>query len=679
MIDFRPIFETIWQHYSGEAAWQAVVDLSSYHRIQASPGHRDAAGWLGRRLSLANVEAELLTYPAQEAVSFWTWSSFQEWACDAASLELVSPDLPQGVDRVLADFGACPIALIQRSVPFEGEMEIVALADGTDEKEYESVDVAGKLVLTRGEMQRTWQLAAAHGAAGILFDGMRVVEPVRRDGDLDDVRQYTSFWWGAGEPRGFGFVLTPRQGRALRKMIETSDAPLSVRARVHSRLYDGEMEVLSATIPGEECEEEVVVVAHLCHPRPSANDNASGAAATLEAARTLQGLIDAGHLARPRRAIRFLWLPEMTGSLAYLSRRAGAAPRMIAGLNLDMVGESQDQTGSSWLIERPPDAAASFTPTLLAWLRDQMPLLKGMTGISPSHTGLGSYPLYRHAEVPFSGGSDHYVFADPTVGVPMPMLIQWPDRYYHTSADTPDRVDPQSLARAGTLAAAYAYWIASAGADEALWLGYEMTARFKAQGASTAQEAVTRLMTLQEGNDLGQCVDDADRRLAYHLDRHQAALHTLERLAPVGCLLADLSRQARAVAAHELGWVRDAAGLRAAHLGLDGMPEAAQVEWSELEQQAAALTPVRQIPGPVSLRDLQARLDQEDREAWRKLQKERQGQMHTITSLGIYWADGERTLLDIADLVEMEAGVRDMELLLRFFEMLEKVGWARLA
>jgi aminopeptidase YwaD len=679
MIDFLPIFETIWQRYSGEAAWQAVVDLSGYHRIQASPGHRDAAGWLCRCLSLANVDAEILAYPADENTSFWTWSSFQEWACDAASLELVSPALPQAVDRVLADFRACPISLIQRSIPFEGELEVVALDDGTDEKEYEGVDVAGKLVLTRGEVHRAWELAAAHGAAGILFDGMRAVEPVRRDGDLDDVRQYTSFWWGAGEPRAFGFVLTPRQGRALRKMIETSDTPVRVRARVQSRLYDGELEVLSAIIPGEECEEEVIVVAHLCHPRPSANDNASGAAAALEAARTLQLLIDTGQLARPRRAIRFLWLPEMTGSLAYLSRRAEAAPRMVAGLNLDMVGESQEQTGSSWLVERPPDAAASFASTLLAWLRDEMPMLKGMTGISPSYTGLGGYPLYRHAEVPFSGGSDHYVFADPTVGVPMPMLIQWPDRYYHTSADTPDRVDPQSLARTGALAAAYAYWIASAGTDEVMWLGYEMTARFKAQMASAAQEAVTRLMAGQEGNDLRRCLDDADRHLAYRLDRHQAALYTLDRLAPVECLLDDLSGQAYAAAARELGWVRDAAGLWAAHLGLDGVPEAAEVELSELEQQAAALTPVRQIPGPVSLRDLLARLGEEEREAWRKLQKERQGQIHTITSLGVYWADGERTLLDIADLVEMEAGVRDLELLLRFFELLEKVGWAGLA
>ena len=90
---------------------------------------------------------------------------------------------------------------------------------------------------------------------------------------------------------------------------------------------------------------------------------------------------------------------------------------------------------------------------LLAWLRDQLPSLPGMAGVSPSLTGLGEYPLYRQAEVSFSGGSDHVILSDPSIGVPTPMLIQWPDRFYHTSADTPDRTDPGSLARAGSLAA----------------------------------------------------------------------------------------------------------------------------------------------------------------------------------------------------------------------------------
>ena len=60
----------------------------------------------------------------------------------------------------------------------------------------------------------------------------------------------------------------------------------------------------------------------------------------------------------------------MTGSYAYLARHEDMIPNLVAGLNLDMVGEDQSQTGSVLAIERPPEASASFTPDLLEWLQE---------------------------------------------------------------------------------------------------------------------------------------------------------------------------------------------------------------------------------------------------------------------------------------------------------------------
>src|SRR5438094_10042579 len=78
--------------------------------------------------------------------------------------------------------------------------------------------------------------------------------------------------------------------------------------------------------------------------------------------------------------------------------------------------------------------------------------------------------MTRMGEVPYSGGSDHYVLIDPATGGPCPMLIQWPDRYYHSSHDTPDKCDPRSLALAATCAATYAGFLAAAGGRELEWL-----------------------------------------------------------------------------------------------------------------------------------------------------------------------------------------------------------------
>ena len=674
-------FELIWKTYSGEAAWQTVSDLCRFHRIQASPGHRLAAQLLQQRLIRDGLEAEILSYPADEGTRFWAWSSFQEWDCTDATLHLVAPEEQA---RELANFRASPISLIQRSMPFEGEAEVVLLEDGEEEGDYEGLDIAGKVVVSRGELSRVWELAIKErGAAGILFDGMRPVIPVRPEGDLADIRQYTSFWWQPGDAQGFGFVLTPRQGQALRRLLREGKSTDSggagqtvrVRARVDSRLYDGRLEVLQATIAGQ-TDDEIVVVAHLCHPRPSANDNASGAAAALEAARTLQALIASGDLPRPMRTIRFLWLPEMSGTFAYLAGREAELDRLVAGLNLDMVGEDQDQTGSSWLIERPPDAAASFAPELLARLRDELPALRDAADVSPSHTGIGGYPLYRQAEVPFSGGSDHYILSDPSIGVPTPMLIQWPDRFYHTSADTPDRTDPRSLARAGSLAALYAYWLATAGAEEAIWLGYEMIARFKARLVETAQAAVTTALALDGAEALAQAVSDLDRKAAYLWDRHKVALGTLERLAPVQCPLADLLAEAERSSTHELAWAKGAIDLHAATLGLEELPDLPAQPLSAEEKEAAALIPVRQMRGPIPLRDHLRRLDGEEREAWRHLLKARKdGAHYTLTTLALYWVDGARSVLEIADLVELEAGQRDVELLVSYFRLLQKLGF----
>ncbi len=670
----RKALEHIWQAYSGQAAWQMVADLSRFHRIQASPGYRQAAQWIHDRLVEAGVEAKILSYPADEETQFWGWRSFQEWDCDEATLHLVSPEEEA---TGLADFRACPISLIQRSTSFEGEAEVVLLKDGEQEDDYDGLDVAGKVVLTRGALRRVWELAVKQrGALGILFDGMRAVNPVRPEGDLADVRQYTSFWWQPGDRKCFGFVLTPRQGQALRRLLKKAEEPVRVRARVISHLYDGSMEVVQADIRGQE-DAKILILSHLCHPRPSANDNASGAAAAFEAARALQSLITSGHLPRPKRTIRFLWVPEINGTYAYLADHEKDLEEFIAGLNLDMVGEDQSQTGSSWLIERPPEAAASFAPELLARLRQDLLALKGIPDVAPSHTGIGAYPLYRQAEVPFSGGSDHFILSDPSVGVPTPMLIQWPDRFYHTSADTPDRTDPKSLARAGSLAAIYAYWLAMAGPEETAWLGYEMGARFKTRAIETAQATVAETLTMADGESLARALADLDRRLAYLLDRHSAALRTLGRIGPVECPMAVLQAEAGQTVNHELAWAKGFVDLRAAALGLRTLPDLPHDHSAE-EQEAADLIPERQIRGPIPLDDHLHRLAEEEREAWRRLLKERKGWMHhTLTNLALFWADGARSVLEIADLVELESGQRDVELLLAYFRLLEKLGLVR--
>jgi len=656
--------DLIQRTFSGAAAKEDVATVIRHHRIQASPGYRAAAGYVLEELRRAGLEATIERYPANYKTSFWQNSSFEEWEGQSATLHLIEPAEQA---RKLADFREMKLSLIQRSIPFAGEVEVVLLAEGTKASDYEGLDVAGKLVLTKAEVGRVRQLAVEQfGAVGILFDGMSSAPPVREPMDLLDARQYTSFWWTGREKQCFGFVLTPRQGLWLRDLLQ-SGQPVKMRAEVKAKFYEGEMEVVTAVIPGHN-DESVIIASHLCHPQPSANDNATGVAANLEAARTLQRLIDSGDLAMPRRTIRFLWMPEMTGSYAYLSRHEAEIPQMVAGLNLDMVGADQAQTGSVMLLERPPDAAASFVPDLLEKLRE------ALSHEAKSHTGMSSFPLYRYATTPFSGGSDHYIFSDPTVGVPMAMIIQWPDKFYHTSADTLEKVDPASLARSGSLAAAYAYFVAQAGEVETTWLAYEMSARWQQRLAQLVQTAVTDMHQSSETRAVRQTYQQLQRQVAYNLDRHQEALASLGRLwGGITGIAESLYGSATGYAEWQLEMVQGVQDGRLAQLPLVEIEiEAAESdEWAE---RASHFVPQRTYRGPgISIGSL-AQLSQTERDDWRAFAGQRGSEVWTLPTLAEYWADGRRTALEIADLVEMETGIRDVELVVRYFELLGKMG-----
>jgi hypothetical protein len=68
------------------------------------------------------------------------------------------------------------------------------------------------------------------------------------------------------------------------------------------------------------------------------------------------------------------------------------------------------------------------------------------------------------------------------------------------------------------------------------------------------------------------------------------------------------------------------------------------------------------------------RVEAKDRDAWHRLLKNRKNwSHHTLTELAMYWTDGSRSILDIADLIEMETGLRDVELLLTYYHLLAKL------
>ena len=686
----KQMMDQISKEASGTIAKRNVEQISRYHRIQASPGFREAANWCSEALQSYGLEAKVLEYPADGKTRYWTQQMFKEWSANDAELRIVEPKKHA---KILARFRENKMSIIQRSSPTPPkglEADLVLLENGEEPREYKRANVRGKIVLTSGDVERVRSLVVEkYGAVGIVTDRMAEFPPIRQRTDLPDALQYTSFWWYGKQKPCFGFVISPRQGDELRKLIKDPrrKSPVRVFAKVDSRFYKGKIENVEAVIKGR-ASEQVLVVAHLCHPQPSANDNASGCGAAIEAARTLQKLISEKRLPKPKRTIRFLLVPEMTGTYAYSATNRRIVSKTLAAINLDMVGENQDICKSPLLIESPPEAAPSYVVDLLE------SILERISTDAQSLSGTSSYALFKHATVPFSGGSDHYILSDPTVGVPCPMLIQWPDKFYHTSEDTIDKVDPDMLKRVAVLSATYAYFIANAGYEEAVWLLNESLARFKAKLAHTIQRKISDLMDelqtarkekAERKRTIEQFVRELGRLISYKASRETESIKQISRF------VEETRRKqfstVTAAALSEIGTLVENEHQRALTELRHLIPEARDIEHmkhneprpSALERKAKKMVPRRRFPGPINTRFLLTQLKEEDREELRKIEKSlRERQLGVLPVLAQYWTDGKRTLKDISDLTYLETGKEALKELCAVYRLLEAANLIRI-
>jgi hypothetical protein len=107
-------------------------------------------------------------------------------------------------------------------------------------------------------------------------------------------------------------------------------------------------------------------------------------------------------------------------------------------------------------------------------------------------------------------------------------------------------------------------------------------------------------------------------------------------------------------------------------LGLTDIPSPTQNEPDSWDQEAVTLVPGRMFPGPVSPGAYFHRLSSVEREEAHAWQKAHPGHGRW-TTVADYWVDGKRSVAEIADLVELETGRCDVQLLVRHFKLLARL------
>lgn len=186
--------------------------------------------------------------------------------------------------------------------------------------------------------------------------------------------------------------------------------------RIDSTLADGHLTYGEHVIPGR-VGDEVIISCHVCHPS-LANDNLAGNAV---AAALAQRLAAAG---TPWYTYRFLFIPGTIGSITWLARNAERAEKIRHGLVLACAG---DQGSLTYKRSRRGDAEIDRA---IQYVLESSGRPHRIVDFSPY-------------------GYDERQFCSPGFNLGVGCLTRTPYAgypEYHTSADNPDFVSPDSLA-----------------------------------------------------------------------------------------------------------------------------------------------------------------------------------------------------------------------------------------
>lgn len=477
---------------SGSAAKRTVETMSLHHRMRASSGIAAAAEMVRERLtSYGLAEVEILSLPADGRIFYGTQRSRPAW--NASFGELWEQRQEDGrwhdAERIVS-IADQPIALAQDSVSGRAEAELVDIGAGVTPADYEGKELKGKLVLTSSQPSAVAATAVTqHGAAGII----------------SWAQNQRQAWWGEDESLvrwghldtwehpAFAFTVSPARARAWQERMGRGET-VRLRAVVEAGRTPGAYTIPTAVIPGRNRDEEIVFSCHLDHPSPGANDNASGCAGILEVARSLNRLVKEGRLPQPRRTIRFVWPPEIEGTIALLAGRPEFARRTVAAVHFDMVGGNTEITKSVLHVEGSPPSLPTFVNDVAfafaRFVNDQ--------SLLHAYGGNASYPLLDpegdkralQAEIGgFSEGSDHQVWVEGSWRIPTVYLADSPDRYIHTQRDVPANLDATKLKRAIFIGAATGWYLANLDASALTALWPEMRAQQLERFAETLRQA----------------------------------------------------------------------------------------------------------------------------------------------------------------------------------------------
>ncbi len=648
------ILDEIIGEASGEMAMNHMIEMAGYNRGRTKAefeGNFYEADYTLKKLKEYGIpEAQIERFPGRQA---WDGIRGELWE--------ISPNRSK-----IADYDDLKAVLASGSKNADVEADLVWVGDGSD---LENTEVQGRIAVTSGSLYRVGKIAIEKGAVGIVTVGG--IRPLR------DPLQIP--WSGIrGKNATFAFNLNAREGDLLKNRLIRGEK-IRVHAVVESEMRDYDLQDPTAVIPGTDPDAgEVILTAHLFegYTKMGANDDISGSAAILEVARILKTLIDENRIPKPRRNIRFLWIPEFSGTGPWVNAHKDLMDKTLCNINLDMVGLWLSKSHSHLCLMR----TTFGNPHYINDVMENYYRYVGETNRETIHTrgftkrivapSGSDEPFYYKIETHY-GASDHEVFNDWGIQVPGIMMITWPDFYYHTSEDRPYNSDPTQLKRVAVIAASAAYTIANADAG--------MAEKIAGETFSNGSNRMGKQLAFAM-DELNHC--DAEsfeatyKRVSRNLDaifmNEKETLGSILELAPADASLKQYLTLLKASidkngALHK-DILREHMNRRADILGQKPAPPVL----SDLEKKASGI-----IPRQTSLVKQEgyrghARLIMEVSKEQGEKYPYREGLADSRECARLI--DGKHSVLDIKKMLDAQYGESDLQSILNYLEILELAG-----
>lgn len=428
---------------SGDRAMNHLLELVPYQRVRPPSEYdgpfRESAvlAAMAKAYGYTNVSIEVY----QTGGTAWQPTQGELWMTTPKNVKLF-------------DIHDIPLALPALNANGDLFGDLIDVGPGRAQ-DFEGKDVKGKFVLTSGATGTVYAAAIQRGALGVL--GISAISPQRA---ADFPTQIVNSTVNA-QPGTVAWSVTPEVRHNLAALLLREK--ITIRSIVKSTQVPIKSEYVHAEIPGDgSTTQEVAISGHLYEGviKQGANDDNSGVALTLEIGRAYIKLINEGKLPRPKRTINFQWVPEIAGTNAYLNKYPEKKKNIIGTLNFDMEGIRIAMSRSFWVLQRTPDTFPSYlndiAQSMMEYIadisRERVRFRRSLSGYAPTQpveSVHGSKDAFYIKIDKHYGSSDHVTYMQH--GIPAVMFITWPDMWYHSSEDTPNKQDPTQYKRAAAV------------------------------------------------------------------------------------------------------------------------------------------------------------------------------------------------------------------------------------